>query len=96
METASSRYAAECFWPDVRERDLHELDGRILTAVAELGTGSGVRYLGSILIRDDEVLLCQFEGPAGAVRAAATRAAVPFERLLEIAVAAPTTREEAQ
>jgi hypothetical protein len=42
-----------------------------------------VRYLGSILMREDEVVLCQFAGSAGAVRAVAEKAGVPFERLLE-------------
>ena len=42
-----------------------------------------VRYLGSILLREDEVVLCQFEGTADAVREVVTCAEVPFERILE-------------
>ena len=39
------------------------------------------RYLGSILLREDEVVLCQFEGTAETVRDVAERAQIPFERL---------------
>ena len=44
-----------------------------------------VRYLGSILLREDEVVLCQFDGTAETVRAVAERAQVPFERILHAA-----------
>src|SRR2546423_1345914 len=63
METETSSFVAECFWPDVREQDVRALDERILAC---LGPGGPVRYLGSILIREDEVVLCQFAGPAAA------------------------------
>ena len=36
-----------------------------------------VRYLGSVLIREDEVVLCHFEGTADAIRRVAERASVP-------------------
>lgn len=75
---------AECYWPDVVEEDVRALDARILAALAD-----GVRYVGSLLIREDEVVLCQFEGSADAVRAVAQRAGVPFERLLATTVARP-------
>lgn len=77
MATESSSFVAECFWPGVREEDVRALDERIGACL--LG---GVCYLGSILIREDEVVLCQFDGPAAAVREVAERARVPFERLL--------------
>jgi hypothetical protein len=71
-------YVAECFWPGVCESDLHALDLRALAqAVA-----CDVRYLGSILLRDDEVVLCRFQGAEAAVRRAAQQAEIPFERLL--------------
>ena len=76
-------FVAECFWPDVDEADLAALDDRIRTVTAELRTPQPLRYLGSILMREDDVVLCQFEGPAEAVREAAERAGVPFERILE-------------
>ena len=62
MEDAADSFVAECFWPDVTEADLVALDRRIAKAAAELPPDNGLRYLGSILLREDEVVLCQFEG----------------------------------
>ena len=84
METKSRSFIAECFWPDVSEADLDALDRRVEQAAAELAP-SRVRYLGSILLREDEVVLCQFDGTAETVRAVAERAQVPFERILQAA-----------
>jgi hypothetical protein len=89
MDAETSRFVAECFWPDVTDRDVRDLDERIFASIETLDPGHRVRFLGSILIREDEVVLCQFEGTAAAVRAAAERARVPFERLLVAAVAEP-------
>lgn len=78
----SAEFVAECFWPDVADADLEALDRRVEQATAELESGTAVRYLGSMLLREDEVVLCQFEGTADAVRAVAERAQIPFERIL--------------
>jgi hypothetical protein len=77
-------FVAECFWPGVTELDLGALD-RLATAAAEdlSRAGEPVRYLGSILMRVDEVVLCRFEGGADAVRLVAERAAIPFDRIVE-------------
>lgn len=76
-------YIAECFWAGVRDDDLRDLDRRLAASVAEqTGHGAPARYLGSLLIVDDEVVLCLFEGPIAAVRLVAERAGVPFERIL--------------
>jgi uncharacterized protein YbjT (DUF2867 family) len=88
METGTSGFIAECFWPDVSEADLDALDRRVTAAAAE---ELDVRYLGSILLREDDVVLCQFDGPAESVRAVAERARVPFERILH---ATSTRRRE--
>jgi hypothetical protein len=83
-ESQSASFVAECFWPGVEVADLQALDERARRSADELErTGARVRYLGSILMREDEVVLCQFEGTTEAVRAAAVRAEVPFERILE-------------
>jgi len=87
--TETGSFVAECFWPDVREEDVRELDERVAMCVGALGPTASVSYLGSILIREDEVVLCQFEGSLAAVRDVAVRAHVPFERLLETTVAQP-------
>jgi hypothetical protein len=84
MDTESRSFVAECFWPDVSEADLEALDRRVELAVMELAP-AGVRYLGSILLREDEVVLCEFDGTADTVRAVAERAQVPFERILQTA-----------
>jgi hypothetical protein len=86
VESDIPSFVAECFWPGVRESDLHALDVRAIAQAAALSrAGEDVRYLGSILLRDDEVVLCRFMGKAAAVRQAAVDAEIPFERLLEAA-----------
>jgi hypothetical protein len=83
-EPIATTYVVECFWPGVSEADAHALDERAeAAAAAHAENGAHVEYLGSILVHDDEVLLCLFEGSPDAVRLAAERAAIPFERILE-------------
>jgi hypothetical protein len=79
-----TEYVAECFWPGVHESDLIALDERVTACAAEPSAdGDRVRYLGSLLMHEDEVVLCRFEGSGPAVRRVAERAAIPFERILE-------------
>ena len=83
-------YTAECFWPGVTPADVELLDRRLSSAVAELDTAEGpVRYLGCLLLREDEVVLCRFAGALGSVEAVALRARVPYERLLATLATAP-------
>jgi hypothetical protein len=72
------QFVVECFWPDVKDVDVETLDRRVVPVARELS----VRYLGSILLRDDEVVLCRFEGSAATVEEVAVRAEIPFERIL--------------
>jgi hypothetical protein len=82
----ASEFVAECLWPDVHERDLEALDERATREAERLNGGGGsVRYLGSLLMREDEVVLCLFRGELEAVREAAKAAQIPFERILESA-----------
>ena len=74
------------FKPDQPKRN-ESLDRRIVASTGTLDPAAGVRYLGSILLREDEVVLCQFSGPLWAVREVVERAAVPLDRLLTSAVA---------
>ena len=77
-------FVAECFWAGVTEDEVRALDARTeSSATAVTRGGSPVRFLGSILMRDDEVVLFVFEGTAEAVRRAAQQAEIPFERILE-------------
>ena len=82
----STEIVAECLWPDVRERDLHALDQRAGEQAERLAAaGRPVRYLGSLLMREDEVVLCLFEGEVDQVREAAEAARIPYDRILETA-----------
>jgi hypothetical protein len=72
---------AECLLPGLTRPAAEDLARRI---VAEL-TGRprpGVRFLGSLLMPGDEVLLCLFAGPEAEVRAVSERAGLPFERVI--------------
>jgi hypothetical protein len=92
-ETVATGFVAECYWSGVRPDDLRALDERVAACVAELAaTDERLRYMGSMLIVEDEVVLCLFEGTEAGVRRAAERAAIPFERLLRSARA--STRKE--
>jgi hypothetical protein len=83
--TPRTGYVAECFWPDVREKDLRGLDGRIEAALGAVAVdGEPVRYLGWLLVIDDEVVLVMFEGPIGTVRRVAEHAEIPFGRILRV------------
>jgi len=83
-ETSRNEYLAECFWPGVAASDLRALDERAVAATVELErTGEEVRYLGSLLMRADEVVLCLFQGSESTVREAAEQAQIPFERILQ-------------
>jgi hypothetical protein len=85
MAEHAASFVAECYWPDVREEDVRALDQRIALSLAD-----DVRYIGSMLIREDEVVLCHFEGTADAIRRVAERAHVPYERLLATTVSGGT------
>jgi len=83
---STGEYVVECFWPGVDTAAVRSLDARAAACAEELTrTGTPVRYLGSLLMREDEVVLCLFEGAEPAVREAAERADVRFERILEAA-----------
>jgi hypothetical protein len=91
MAEQARNFVAECYWPDVREEDVRNLDQRIASSLAD-----DVRYLGSVLIREDEVVLCHFEGTAAAIRRVAEQAGVPYERLLAATVTSPSDERTQQ
>ena len=81
MKAPVRSFLAECFWPGVTTAQLEELDTRASRITA---ANTAVRYLGSMLTQEDEVVFCFFEGSsASAVEQAARRAEVPFARVLE-------------
>ena len=91
MAEHAASFVAECYWPDVREEDVRTLDQRIAASLAD-----DVRYLGSVLIREDEVVLCHFEGTADAIRRVAERASVPVRAPARSHRHAPPTEERTQ
>jgi hypothetical protein len=102
MTDATRSYLVECFWPGVSKAQVQELDSRASrSATADRGRGPRVRYRGSMLLPDDEVVLCFFDGPCeAAVEAAARHAEIPFARIVaSTAVPAtgrpPTNQEDA-
>ncbi len=79
-----SSFVAECFLTGVTNDDVRAMDVRAGASAEQLtDQGRPVRYLGSILMRGDEVVLCLFEGAAYDVQLAARRAEIPFERIIE-------------
>lgn len=84
MSPASiEEHIVECFWPDLCEADAAAVDRRALAAALALAAeGDDVSYIGSLVMRDDEVLLCRFSGSAAAVQRVAERAGIPFERIV--------------
>jgi hypothetical protein len=76
---------AECMWSGVTQSELVEADARAsASAAATAGGSEPVRYLGSMLVPDDEVVFFFFAGPSSAaVEQVAQRAGIPFERVLE-------------
>ena len=73
----------ECFRSGVGQEDLLDLNRRIMAAMVDLAAGAdGSVYRGSILVLDDEVVLCLFDGPLATVRRIVERAGVPHERIL--------------
>ena len=86
---------AECLLPGLSRATAEALGRRVRQEIAGL-PGSQVSYLGSLLMPEDEVLLCLFAGPEAEVRAVSERAGLPFERILAcVGVGWRTGREAA-
>jgi hypothetical protein len=98
-DRADVQYALELYLPrfggDVLDKTV-----ACAGAVAEQmeREGTRVRFLRSLFLRGDEVCLLLFDGPSGdAVTELARRAAISFERVLEVEVAvaeAPLNKEK--
>jgi hypothetical protein len=72
---------AECLLPGLTLPIAEELADRVSAELARRPS-LGVRFLGSLLMPGDEVLLCLFSGPQADVRAVSQQAGLPFERVL--------------
>ena len=77
-------YVAECFWPGVTRAELESLDVRASLCSGRMsGAEQQVLYVGSMLMPEDEVVFCFFEGPSAEAIAGTARAAeIPFARIL--------------
>ena len=78
-------FLAECFWPGVTPAAVEDLDARAsLTAGRASRAGLEVRYRGSMLVPEDEVVFCFFEGPTvDTVAQVARDARIPFARIVQ-------------
>jgi hypothetical protein len=76
---------AECFWPDVHEEHVEQAAERARRSAEHLSAeGTPVRYTGSILVPEDEVVFYLFDGASEqAVREVCELAKLPFERIVE-------------
>ncbi len=72
---------AECLLPGVSRATAAALGRRVRQELAGLPERH-VSFLGSLLMPEDEVLLCLFTGTEAEVRAVSERAGLPFERIL--------------
>ena len=91
-------YAAKCFWPGVNETEFEAVAARA-TEDSSRDARDGAKYLGSLLFRDDELVLCMFEAPSpSAVKRASGRAGIPYERVMNSVwlEAGPDTENEGQ
>jgi hypothetical protein len=71
---------AECLLPGVTPEIAERLADQVRSELAR--SMSPVSFIGSLLMPEDEVLLCLFAGPFAEVRALSERAGLPFERIL--------------
>ena len=72
----SHTYLVECYWPGV---DAGAVQAALARADAE---EEDVQCVDTILVPEDEIVLCLFKGPsAQAVRAATLRSGLPSERV---------------
>jgi hypothetical protein len=93
VDERAGEYVAECFWPGVTEGDLASLDRRARDAAEALSRqGQRSRYLGSLLMPDDEVVFCRFEGSEESVRHVAHEARIPFDRIVKATRSSPESR----
>jgi hypothetical protein len=82
----ATEFVAECLWPDVHQEDIRALDERVAGESERLAAeGGAVRYLGSLLMPEDEVVLCLFRGGREDVGRVVQAARIPCDRILEAA-----------
>jgi hypothetical protein len=82
-------YALELYAPQLSGREHTDVAARLSTAAEAMrGEGTPIRYLRSLVLRADEICFAVFAAPsADVVAEAAWRAAIAFERVVEVDVA---------
>jgi hypothetical protein len=76
-------FVVERYWPGVVAADVTALS-RTLRHWLSDHPGAEVGYLGSVLLVDDDVVQCRFEGPdPAAIRGLNEAAGTKFDRILE-------------
>lgn len=85
---------AECMLPGVNQAVAEALSEQVRAVLAR--SRSPVAFLGSLLMPEDEVLLCLFAGPLAEVRAISEQAGLPFERILRCVGLSWTTPERGE
>jgi hypothetical protein len=85
-------HLAECLVPGMTTVVAASLGDQVRSELAR--SRSPVSFLGSLLIPEDEVLLCLFTGPLTEVRALSERAGLPFERVLRCVGVGWTNRDD--
>ncbi len=79
MQTA--RFLVECFWPGVTREMVEAANARARAAALQ---GASLRFLGSLFVPGDEVVLFEFSGTSSEEVVRASReAALPFDRVAE-------------
>jgi hypothetical protein len=78
-------YVVECYLPGVRPAQLARVDRRLRAVGRRLAEhGEQIEYRGSLLFRQDEVVLCLFAASsADVVRKLSLTATLSFERIVE-------------
>jgi hypothetical protein len=78
-------YLAECFWPGVTREAVEAADRRARKRAAELHKkGSSIRYVGSLVMPGDEVVVFEFDATSEeAVAQLCQDAEIPVDRLVE-------------
>ena len=86
---ADVQYALELYLPRFGRDALPEAAARAGAAAEQLrGLGTPVRFLRSIFLPGDEICFLLFEGPSSeAVAETGRRAAIAFERVVEVEIA---------
>lgn len=75
------RFLVECFWPGVTREMVEAANARARAAALP---GGSLRFLGSLLVPGDEVVLFEFSASSSEeVVRASQEAALPFDRIAE-------------